>query len=389
MTRVFLITDTRVDDQAGHTTHLRELFENLQRFSDTYLVAPYAQKKPNHERILSIPSEIVPIPVLQTMLFRTAFLFHLLYQTVRRSPDAFYLRHSPLGAFPPLVAKVVGVPLVVEVNGILVDEHESTDERPWLSRVILAIERVTFRFADRFVAVTPAIAEYIHRRYDVPKNRITYVPNGANVDLFSPQGKDECKDELGLESDASFVCFVGNLAPWQGVEYLLRSAPSVLSAVPDAKLLVVGDGVRRDELEELSAELDLEDDVLFTGEVPYETVPRYVNASDVCVVYKTPMKSGYSPLKLFEYMACGRPVVASDTKGFEILEERSAGLLVRPEDSSALARTITELLCDDAMRERMGENGRSYVVAHRSWKHTTEKVFDVIDAAVGDQSDDG
>lgn len=381
MTRIFVIADTRVDKQAGDTTHVRELFENLQQFADAYLVAPYTRKKPDHDRVLSIPKDFVSIPVLQTLLFRTAFVLHLIYQTARRSPEAFYLRLSPQVLLPALVAKAFGIPLVVEVNSILVEDHESTDKRPWLTKVILAIERVNFRFADRFVAVTPGISEYIHRQYAVPKDRITYVPNGANVDLFSPQEREDCKEKLGLEANTSYVCFVGNLAPWQGVKYLLESAPAVLSTVPDTELLIVGDGIQRDELEETAAELGLEDDVIFTGNVPYETVPLYMNASDVCIAYLIPFESGYSPLKLHEYMACGQPVVASDTRGFEILKESDAGVLVSPEDSDALASALTELLRDGAARETMGENGRTYVVENRSWNATAETVAHVIEEA--------
>ena len=386
MKKVFVISpNTRVDGPVGNTRHLMELFEHLQEYGAVYLIAPYEEEKPDRERILSVPTDSVPIPVVRTILYKSVFLFHLVYQTVKRSPDVFYYRQSPLGLFPPLVAKAFGIPLVVEVNGILPEEHKMGGKRPWLTGVIRAIERIAFGIAAQFVVVTPGIAEYVHRQYDVPKNRITHVPNGADVALFYPRKRDECKEQVGLESDASYVCFVGNLAPWQGLNYLLRSIPSVISAVPDARLLIVGDGVLRDELEELAAELDLDDDVVFTGNVPYEQVPSYVGASDVCVVYKKPIESGYSPLKLYEYMACGRPVVASDTKGFEVLEEHNAGVLAPPEDADALATAIAELLRDDEARATMGQNGRQYVEQHRSWQKSAKEVANVIEETMYQQ----
>lgn len=381
---MFILTDVRIDEQDGSTRHVRELFENLQQFADAYLVAPYATEKADSERILAVRGDLVPIPGLQTLLFRTLFLLHIVYHTVRRSPDVFYVRHSTQMIPVLLVGKAFGLPLVVELNGLRAEEHDLTGERPWLTRAILASERISVGLAGRFVTVTPQIGEYLRRKYDVPDDCVTCVPNGANVDLFRPLDAEQCKAELGLESDTSYVCFVGNLAPWQGVQDLLRSAPSVLSRFSDAKLLVVGDGIQRDQLESLTAELGLDDDVVFTGSVPYETVPRYVNASDVCVVYKRPVESGYSPLKLYEYMACGRPVIASDTDGFEILAESDAGLLVPPEDSDALATAISELLGDDAARETMGENGRDYVVANRSWEATAETVAAVLEDEAGD-----
>lgn len=385
MNPIFLVTDTRIDQQKGSTNHVLELFENLQEFSDVFLIAPWSETEPTDDRILSIRGDVVPVPYLQTLLFRTAFVLFLGYHTLRRSPAAFYLRHSLLAFVPATVAKAFGVPLVVEVNGPLIEEHDSTGKRPWLTKALRLSEWVHFRLADRFVAVTPKIADYIHQQYGVPEERIAHVSNGANVDMFTPLDEQRCKDELGLDRDATYVTFVGNLAPWQGVEYLLESAPSVLAEVPEAQFLIVGDGIQREELQQQVSELDLEDDVEFTGMVPYDDVPRYVNASDVCVVYKTPMGYGYSPLKLYEYMACGRPVVASDTDGFEILEESEAGVLVEPENPDALADELVELLRDEPLRETMGENGREYVVEHRSWRATAENVADVIERAIEEE----
>ena len=121
----------------------------------------------------------------------------------------------------------------------------------------------------------------------------------------------------------------------------------------------------------------------FTGAVSYEKIPLYINAGDVCVVPKIPLKSGYSPLKLYEYMACGRPVIATRTEGFEILEEKNAGLLVNPENSQQFANAIIQLLTDKELGSRMGEHGRTYVVENHSWEIIARRVADVCESVVG------
>jgi glycosyltransferase involved in cell wall biosynthesis len=105
---------------------------------------------------------------------------------------------------------------------------------------------------------------------------------------------------------------------------------------------------------------------IFTGSVPYEQVSMYINACEVCVVPKRPLKSGYSPLKLYEYMACGKPVIASRLDVFEVLEQINSGLLVNPEDPNEFSTAVLQLLSDPYLREKMGFNGRNYVQRSQS-----------------------
>ncbi len=145
---------------------------------------------------------------------------------------------------------------------------------------------------------------------------------------------------------------------------------------------VTSEGQMKEELVELVDKTGVSDKFIFTGTVPYEEVPKYINASDVCVVPKRPLKSGYSPLKLYEYMACGEPIVASRISGFEILEQQNAGILVEPENPEELAKAIIKLLKDEKLREEMGKNGREYVVKHHSWESVARKVAEVCESAI-------
>lgn len=94
------------------------------------------------------------------------------------------------------------------------------------------------------------------------------------------------------------------------------------------------------------------------------------------------MQFGLSPLKLCEYLACGKPVIASRISGLEVLEEENCGFLVNPEDPQALAIRIIELLRNPELRHKMGENGRKYVVENRSWESVAKKVAQVCEDAV-------
>ena len=119
--------------------------------------------------------------------------------------------------------------------------------------------------------------------------------------------------------------------------------------------------------------------------VPYQTVPLYINASDVCAtpfVKARGERSGVSPLKLCEYLACQKPVVASKLGGLAMLAQNSAGVLVEPEDPEALAKAIIGLFQDPELRKQMGENGRKYVVKNRSWESVARRVAEVCRQAI-------
>ena len=310
------------------------------------------------------------------------FLAFVLVIRKRERVDVIYRRHSLFNS-EYFLARLFRIPSVREVNGIIADEAKITKGGDNFSlQIIDRVERFSIRKADKIIVVTPKLKEVLHNNYKVPRDKIVVIPNGVNTNLFRPIDQKEIKKDLGFDQDTNYICFVGSLIPWQGVEFLIRSAPLILKEHPKTKFLIVGDGPLKEELIELAEKTGVSDKFIFTGAVPYEEVPKYINASDVCVVYKKPLRSGYSPLKLYEYMACGKPVVASRVEGFEILEQNKAGILVEPENPEELAKAIIKLLKDEGLRRELGENGRKYVAKNHSWESVARKVAEVCKSVV-------
>lgn len=383
--KIFVVCDVWFDIRDGQTTHILELFKNLTKLCDTYLLAPKPKKPVNGDKLqnlIFVPS----MPVLKYIFFQIFLFFYLIFYCLKYSPDVIYARQSIIGFSPPVISKIFRVPLITEVNGLLIDEIKFYIRSKLRSKLYIGIaklcEMLSYKYAKKIVAVTEGIKEGIKKLYNIPDTKIIVIENGANTDLFKPMDKKEARKELNFNQDANYICFVGNLAPWQGLEYLIQSAPFVLREYPNTKFLIVGDGLMKTELMNLAVKTGVSDNFIFTGAVPYELVPKYINACDICVVYKKPLKSGYSPLKLYEYMACGKPVVASRLGGFEILEENNAGILVEPENPEELAKAIIKLLKDERLREEMGRNGREYVVKHHSWESVARKVAEVCESVV-------
>jgi glycosyltransferase involved in cell wall biosynthesis len=319
--------------------------------------------------------------------------------------DVLYTRNPNFGFLAGLFCKSRCKRIIYELNGIPEDEKNlfreksKGDKLPQSgkrsnfsnryfsahSRLKLFILKKALGSSDRIIAVTTGIKANLEKGYNIPGEKIVVVSNGANTLLFRPLEQETCRRELGLNLKLSFVCFVGNLAPWQGVEYLIKAAPHILSTFPECHFLIVGDGVMKHNLIKLSRELEVEDKFIFTGVIAYDRVPLYINASDICAapfIFARNAKIGLSPLKLYEYMACGKPVVASNISGVsDVLEASGGGIPVLPENPGALAEGILRLLENPDLRVKLGSKGLSYVTENYSWYSVAKKVNEVCKSA--------
>ncbi|RLG31401.1 glycosyltransferase family 1 protein [Methanosarcinales archaeon] len=319
--------------------------------------------------------------------FKFMHLLNILKNVRQCHPDILYTRNV---SFALLAFFTIQKPkLILELNG-LYEEHRKFEKKIYGKKKVLKnlklimkdrLEIFVAGKANGVIAVTPKIKDLLIKR-GIDENKITVVPNGANVELFRPMDDplaiNDLRYQCNIREDAPLVMFVGNLAYWQGVEYLIHSSPLVLKTISNTMFLIVGDGEVKDELMALAEKIGVSDKFIFVGNVPYKKVPLYINMADVCIVTKKILGFGYSPLKLYEYMACGKPIVATNTEGFEVLEQSNAGLLVNPENSQELANAIIKLLRNDQLREQMGANGRKAAVAGYSWDNSAKKTISVF-----------
>jgi glycosyltransferase involved in cell wall biosynthesis len=380
----------------GSLIHRYELVSNLARLDNEIYI--FTTDKASLSNIPNIHCHYVPPGSFfsLTVNYFRSYLNIISSQTF----DVLYTRNPNFGFLSGIFFKSRFRKMVYELNGIPEDEsklfrtknedgslsgHDENDKfsfsKAYLalqSRIKLFILKKALGFSDRIISVTPGIKTNIVKIFRIPEDKIVVVSNGANTSLFKPLDQMDCRKELNLDSKTFYVCFVGNLAPWQGLEYLIKAAPSILSHLPECRFLIVGDGVMKNELRRLSRELGVEDRFIFTGVVAYDRVPVYINASDVCVapfILARNAKIGLSPLKLYEYMACGKPVVASDISGVsDLLEASNGGLPVIPESPEALSDAVLKLLKDQDLRSKMGLKGLGYVTENYSWYSVAKNV---------------
>lgn len=383
-----------MDNKDGCAIHRLELIKNFAALQhDVYIISKRkvlvgfeVSLKETHINVTEVNSK----NILKIILY----IYHIFFLCFRKKIDILYTRNILFCGFGIILKKLNKSKLVFEKNGIASDEADTIskslgDDKNLVKKIEQHIypnffenmELFFLKHCDVIIAVTPLIKKYLIEK-GIDEQKIYVIENAANTELFKPMEQDIVKNELGLDKNCRYVCFVGNLAPWQGVEYLIQAAPLVLKEFPCTKFLIVGNGMLKRELINLVEKTGVYSNFTFKGIVPYEEVPKYINASDICVVYKKPLKSGYSPLKLYEYMSCGKPVVASNLPGFDILEKEKAGIVTEPENPEELANSITKLLKDDKLREEMGKNGREYVVKYNSWENVAKRTVEICEETI-------
>ncbi len=231
---------------------------------------------------------------------------------------------------------------------------------------------LTYRLADAIVCVSEPVRENLIHRWHVAPEKITVIPNGVDVSRFmQPVDTAVVRQKWQICAEAPVVMFVGGFQRWHGIDRLLEAFVRVRTAVPKAQLVLVGDGPARPETEAQITALGLQDAVTLTGMVPHEHVPELLAVADVVTIPypKLPAELWFSPLKLYEYMAAGKAIVASkDGQIADVLIDEVNGRLVEPGNVTELAQAIIHLLQHPEDRERLGYSARQQAVARHSWQ---------------------
>ncbi len=213
-------------------------------------------------------------------------------------------------------------------------------------------------------------------------DNIYLAPVGADLDKFRPDiDGSKVRSKFGIKGP--LVLYVGQLHGAQYVQLLIQAAKIVLSSEPGARFVVVGEGFKKEGLESFVRELGLTGKIIFTGAVSHDEVPVYIAASDICVAVfeDTPLVRCKSPLKIVEYMASGKPVVASDV-GEVTKMVGDAGRIIPAGDMQSLAKEILSLIRDEPLRTEIGRRARKRAELNCSWSTAAENILSAYERIV-------
>ncbi|MCK4511683.1 glycosyltransferase, partial [bacterium] len=242
-------------------------------------------------------------------------------------------------------------------------------------------DRMLATLIDVVVANAEAVRDFVIDAHWVPRARTRIIYNGICIGRLNVSESD-LRSRLGGAHDGGTVVVVASLTPKKDHETFLASARLVADALPDTRFVIVGDGELRNHLVSRTAELGLEDRVVFIGETA--AVGLHLSEADVSVL--TSLREGCSNV-ILESMALERPVVATDVGGNgELIDDGVTGFLVEVGDAEGMARKVVDLLTDQSLRQRMGKAGRERVlerfVAERMASDTIALYEEMLDARV-------
>jgi len=330
------------------------------RFDIEYeLVSPVRSKKLGYD--------------LRKLLTNRRFLRRLRELIKQFKPDIIYERYDLYASAAADVASTRRITHMLEVNAPLLEEMRRILHFPRLANLF---QSRTFKKADLLIGVSDSICSML--RTITPGGRVLLVENGVNEDVFNTRvSGEEVRRQYGLNGKL-VVGFTGSLRGWQGVDLLLRAASILLSARDDVRFLVVGGGNNFPTYRQIAQDWGLLDKFLLVGPVPSTEVPSCIAASDVCVAPYAPSANFYvSPMKIREYVAMRKPIVASDLPQIaKTIRDNVDGLLARPGDEKDLASKIAVMLDDSALRDRLAKTAHERWAGKLSWLNCARRVLE-------------
>ena len=293
-------------------------------------------------------------------------------------PDFIYERASLYATAGISLARAFGVPLVLEVNAPLAAE-QTTYRATGFAELAAQGERWTLNNADAVLAVSAALREHVLSVGTAP-GKVHVLPNGVDVALFHPGKADRAvRRKLRLDGGA-VLGFVGGLRPWHGVEVLPELLARLSKRHPRLRLVIAGDGQLRRKLESEFHRHGLDQRVTFTGLLQHGEIPAVIRQFDIALA-PYPLHDHdfyFSPLKLFEYLACGVPVVAPRLGQIaEVVSDGKTGLLYPAGDMDALVRSCERLLAKPGLRATLGRAGARLVRREFTWDKNAQRVVDL------------
>ena len=385
---------TRAEDAQGiHIHALCDAFRSLGHSVEVVALVgqrPPSAGKPEPSKAEGAPAESDSRPVLlglpipywlyevMALAYNVPAFFWLLWRGLRTRPTFIYERYTLFTFAGWLVARVLRVPFILEVNAPLSLELQ-THGNLTFRRLAERLENALCARSTRTLVVTQAMADIFIAR-GVPAERLEVIPNGVDGSRFHPTVSGETVRRRYQLEGCRVIGFVGWIRPWHGVDGLIQAATRLMNHHADLRLLIVGDGPAIPALREQANATGFADRIIFTGPVAREEIPQHIAALDVAV---QPDVTEYaSPIKLFEYLALGRTVIAPDRPNIrEVVTQDESALLFPPRDWDAMEKSLAMLLDDPNHRDQLAANAAQLVETRGyTWVGNAERVVGMVAA---------
>ncbi len=299
-------------------------------------------------------------------------------------PEVVLVRYNLLNFSLPIVSFIRKVPFLLEVNAPMAYESRKFARQviqlPFIPEVL---ERLNLVLANKVIVVSQELKDY-YLNWHIPSEKIVVVPNGVDERKFHPEISSEAIRSRYELKNKIVIGFIGTFHYWHGLDNLLQLIEITLSRFNNTAFLLVGDGPLKKDLEEKLKQRRYSDRVVFSGYVSHDEIPEYLNAMDIVLLtYPKLDFFYYSPLKLFEYMAEGKAVLASRIGQIEkVIRDGVNGMLFEPENIDELKEKLFLLITKNYLRRKLGRNARKTILEQFTWYHSASKISQAIKTIV-------
>jgi glycosyltransferase involved in cell wall biosynthesis len=402
----YIVPGSYFKSESGSTYHIQQVVRGIQKAEYEIVVfdarsgqpidpfAPmHGKNAANHVRWRTVLKKQIPgwgRSLFSEVRFATRELMkigkgvvkddRMLTSISRSAPDIIYQRLSFASNLGIWAARYLSIPLVFEVNAPILYEL-SRYGKLYFPNMAKRLHSRILQQADAITVVSNVLKDYLIASGDLQEEKIKVIPNGVDVSLFRGVDGSKLRENFSFDDDDIVVGFVGALKPWHGVDILLDLASSVDNK--KVKFLIIGSGPMLDYCQRFIQQHRLTDQVFMTGHLIHSEVPAYLAAVDIAVApYPNLDLFYFSPIKLFEYMAAGKAIVASKLGQIaEVLEDKQTALLVTPGSVEELKQAILYLVANPAQRENLGRAVELQAQDY-TWEHNIAQVIEVLETTL-------
>lgn len=368
---------------AGYGTHMRGTIEALKELGhEVKLVIkggePFQATNNRKFNLKYRITSILPNYIKQSvkdylMLKRDKTELTTLNNTITEfQPDLIYERSAYLMSAGVRLSKALHIPHYLEINAPFLQEKKEMEGNSFFLSRAKVLEALKVRFSSNIIVVSSALKQHVAKDYAVPESKVKVIPNGINPNDWAIV-EDEVvalKEACGVSDSDVVIGFVGSILPHHGVERLINGFAKVKE--DNWKLLIVGGGETLEQLKQRVEILNIQNQVLFTDNVPFSAVKNYMSLFTVAVM---PQSNWYgSPVKLFEYGMMKKPVIAPEVKPvMDVMKSDEDGILVANE--LALSEALKFMVKHKHKAREMAEHWHRRVIGNYTWKKLVDKTL--------------
>jgi glycosyltransferase involved in cell wall biosynthesis len=371
----------------GYAVHVKKILHGLEKSGHhTFLITinentnlpGFGKHKCTPHRYVRGIHKILPY----TGLYNSLRIFRAIMRLAQNFKfDLIHERYGLYSLGGVLAAHYFKIPYILEVNAPLIEEKKlfTIPLTMWQKRITSLISRLNLKCAKKIIVVSNILKTYLQHQFKVNSDKIIILPNAAEFPEFLDNRKvQEIRSKFS--KDDILVGYVGTFQPWFGIEHLITGFAEAHQKINHITLLLVGNGVAKVDCEKLVHQLHLSAKVHFIGAIPHEEIRYYLSAMDIAVAPYVDLPMGFygSSMKVFEYMAAGKAIIASRVGQIqEVLNHEVEGLLVPPGVPAAIARAIYRLAINPQLRAQFGENAMKSAREKYSWKLYVQRLEEV------------